>query len=179
VRWKSGQEIDGSSVQRGTARPEALAMGFSSGNFLFLDQALHEAHPHGEQAIRSSAISSAEPTMAGLAAAEPHPADDAPQRPRLGTPCRQGLDRRADRIIPHIADWLAQLVAREVDAGGAGEMRQRALDAGVLVIFPALRFGLGSRAADHGSAVLEDQDVARVAPMRRSAGADCQRRYRG
>src|SRR5580704_16988047 len=69
-------------------------------------------------------------------------------------------------------DWFVRLVAREVDAGRAGEMRQRPLDAGVLVIFPVLRFGRASRAADDRSAVVEDEDVARVAPMRRSAGAD-------
>jgi hypothetical protein len=64
------------------------------------------------QAIRSSALGGADDGR--IAAAEPHPADDAPQCPGLGTSCRQGLDRRVDRIILHIADWLVRLVAREV-----------------------------------------------------------------
>src|SRR5580704_12125626 len=51
-------------------------------------------------------------------------------------------------------------------------MRQRALDAGVFVIFPILLLGLASRAADDGSAVVENQDVARVAPVCRSAPTD-------
>src|SRR5947208_6144566 len=51
-------------------------------------------------------------------------------------------------------------------------MRQRALDAGVFVIFPILLLGLASCAADDGSAVVENQDVARVAPVCRSAPTD-------
>jgi hypothetical protein len=107
-----------------------------------------------------------------IAATEPHPADDAPQCPGLGTSCRQGLDRRVDRIILDIADWRVRLVAREINAGRAGEMSQRPLDTGVFVIFPVLVFGFAPDATDDGSAVVEDQDFAWVAPMRRSAGAD-------
>ena len=56
--------------------------------------------------------------------------------------------------------------------GRAGEMRERPLDAGMFVIFPVLLLGLAARAADDGGAVVENQDVARIAPMRRGAGAD-------
>ena len=51
-------------------------------------------------------------------------------------------------------------------------MRERPLDAGVFVIFSVLLLGLTSRAADDGSAVVENQDVAWVAPMRRRTAAD-------
>ena len=51
-------------------------------------------------------------------------------------------------------------------------MRQRALDAGVIVVFPILVLGLAPGAADYGGAVVEDQDIARVAPVRHSAAAD-------
>src|SRR5215471_9234283 len=51
-------------------------------------------------------------------------------------------------------------------------MRQRPLDAGVLVIFPILLLGLAPGAADDGGAVVENQDVLRVAPVRRGAAAD-------
>src|SRR5205823_3112604 len=84
----------------------------------------------------------------------------------------QGLDRRVDRVILHITDRLVLLVAREVEAGRTGEMRQGALDAGVFVIFPILLLGLAPGAADNGSAVEKNQDAARVAPVRRSAAAD-------
>src|SRR5580704_15362806 len=51
-------------------------------------------------------------------------------------------------------------------------MRQRALDAGVIVVFPILVLGLAPGPADDGGAVVEDQDIARVAPVRHSAAAD-------
>ena len=51
-------------------------------------------------------------------------------------------------------------------------MRERPLDAGMFVIFSVLLLGLASRAADDGGAVVENQDVAWVAPMRRSTAAD-------
>src|SRR5215472_11221063 len=51
-------------------------------------------------------------------------------------------------------------------------MRQRPLDAGVLVIFPVLLLGLAPGAADDGGAVVENQDVLWIAPVRRGAAAD-------
>ena len=51
-------------------------------------------------------------------------------------------------------------------------MRQRALDAGVFVVLPILVLGLAPGAADDGGTVVENQDVARVAPVRRCAAAD-------
>src|SRR5438270_5688172 len=57
-------------------------------------------------------------------------------------------------------------------------MRQRALDAGVFVIFPILLLGLASRAADDGSAVVENQDVARVAPVCQAESAPSRARAR-
>src|SRR6516162_7136627 len=51
-------------------------------------------------------------------------------------------------------------------------MCQRPLDAGVFVILPVLVLGLALGAADYGGAVVEDQDIARVAPVRRGAAAD-------
>src|SRR6516162_1166803 len=68
-----------------------------------------------------------------VAAAQPHPADDPPQRPRLGTQRRQGLDRRVYRVVLDVTDRLVRRVSREVEASGAREMRWRPLDAGVLV----------------------------------------------
>ena len=51
-------------------------------------------------------------------------------------------------------------------------MRERPLDAGVFVIFSVLLLGLTSRAAGDGGAVVENQDFAWVAPMRRRTAAD-------
>src|SRR5215469_14367045 len=51
-------------------------------------------------------------------------------------------------------------------------MCQRALDAGVFVVLPILVLGLAPGAADDGGAVVEDQDISRVAPVRRGAAAD-------
>src|SRR5262245_10437251 len=51
-------------------------------------------------------------------------------------------------------------------------MRQRALDAGVFVIFAILVLGLMPGAAADGGALVADQGVARIAPVRRSAAAD-------
>jgi hypothetical protein len=51
-------------------------------------------------------------------------------------------------------------------------MCQRALDAGVLVVLPILVLGLAPGAADYGGAVVENQDIARVSPLRRGAAAD-------
>jgi hypothetical protein len=52
-----------------------------------------------------------------IAAAQTHPADDAPQRPWFGAQCRQRLNSRVDRVVLHIANRLVELVAREVEAG--------------------------------------------------------------
>src|SRR5262249_30408863 len=70
-----------------------------------------------------------------------HPADYTPQRPSLGAQRRQGLDRRVDRVVLHITNWLVQFVAREGETGRAREMRERPLDAGMFVIFSVLLFG--------------------------------------
>src|ERR1700720_4684295 len=51
-------------------------------------------------------------------------------------------------------------------------MRERPLDAGMFVIFSVLLLGLASRAADDGGAVVQNQDVAWIAPMRRRTAAD-------
>ena len=51
-------------------------------------------------------------------------------------------------------------------------MRERPLDAGMFVIFSVLLLGLASRAADDSGAVVENQDVPWVAPMRRTTAAD-------
>src|SRR5579862_24427 len=51
-------------------------------------------------------------------------------------------------------------------------MGDRALDAGMLGIVPVFLLSLAAGAPDDGGAVVEDQDVARVAPVRRGAGAD-------
>ena len=51
-------------------------------------------------------------------------------------------------------------------------MCERPLDAGVFVILPILVLGLMPGAADDGGAVVEDQDIARVAPVCHGAAAD-------
>ena len=58
--------------------------------------------------------------------------------------------RRVDRVILDITDRLIRLVARKVDASGAGEVHDRALDAGMFVVFPVLLFGFAAGAADAG-----------------------------
>ena len=50
-------------------------------------------------------------------------------------------------------------------------MRQRPLDAGVLVIFPVLLLGLAPGAADDRGAVVENQDVLRTDPPARTTCA--------
>src|SRR5690348_16949960 len=51
-------------------------------------------------------------------------------------------------------------------------MRQRPPDASVVVIFSVLLLGLAPRAAGDGGAVSEDQEVARVAAVRRGTATD-------
>src|SRR5215472_13102070 len=51
-------------------------------------------------------------------------------------------------------------------------MRQRALDAGVFVILSILVLGLAPGAAGDNGTIVENQDVRRIAPVRRGAAAD-------
>src|SRR5262245_66577957 len=51
-------------------------------------------------------------------------------------------------------------------------MRQRALDAGVFVVLPILVLGLAPGTSDDRGAVIENQDVLRIASMGRCPAAD-------
>jgi hypothetical protein len=83
----------------------------------------------------------------------------------------------------HQIDEIPQALGRDdaaqieaVDAGRAGEVRQRPVDAGMPMIVPVFFLGLAAGATDDCGAAEKDQDVARIAPVRLGAGPDSDRR---
>ncbi len=78
-----------------------------------------------------------------------------------GVGARHGevLHHRLDGVVLLVADRLVESVARQVDAAGAGEVRQAGLGAGVAAVLGMLVAGLGRGGGDDHVDAHEDPDV--------------------
>ncbi len=98
---------------------------------------------------------------------DPHPVSQRLHRPlAVGIGRREGLNRRLNGIGMQMLQNLIGLVLAEVNAGPAGDQRQRPLIADVA--FVLLPFGLRRfiRLIDNHRLQVKDQDAARVTPGR-------------
>jgi hypothetical protein len=106
-------------------------------------------------------------------ATDAHPFRDLAHRPglaRIGGGER--FHRRMDRLVADIADRLIEVVGREVDAGPAGDQRQRAGDADIAAVVGVLLARLLGRATDDGGGQVEDLDRAGIAAIEHRPAPD-------
>lgn len=98
-------------------------------------------------------------------AADPRPIGQGLHRPlAVRISGRKGLHRRLNGVGVQILQHLIRLILAEIDPRPAGEQRQRAFIADVLLIFLPLRLCLAVGVADNHRLQVEDQDAVRIAP---------------
>src|ERR1044071_4854570 len=95
---------------------------------------------------------------------------DGPDAVRIGR--GEAFEGRAHRLGLDVAQFVVRLVFGEIDAGPAGEKRERRLVIDIPAVFGVLGLRLGLITAANDGRQSEDQEVVRIAAQRSGAAAD-------